>query len=222
MKYVWIKNDDASELLIFCNGWGMDAVTLAKLDAGDGLDVLILYDYTYPGIDLDLEEISRRYTKASLVAWSLGVWAAAELFKSTPIEFADSIAYAGTLEPCSDKYGIPVQIFEASMRQWNVTTRKKFERRICSPVPEAAKHFATPERLPAEQCAELLAMRARMDDVELQEDLFKYAVVCGKDHIFPGKSQLAAWKEQNITIIEKPWPHYPFYNFKSWRDLVNI
>ena len=223
MKHVWIKNDDASELLIFCNGWGMDAATFANLDSCEGLDVLILYDYTVMDTDLDLEEIVKHYSKVSLAAWSLGVWAAAELFYDSDIEFATSTAVAGTLQPYSDDYGIPVQIFEASMRQWDFNTRRKFERRICSPFAnQAGTHFISPERFPEDQCTELLAIRARMDDTDINADLYSHVLICAKDRIFPYPAQVAFWKDFPVKITEQPWPHYPFYNFTSWRDLIEL
>ncbi len=223
MKHVWINNEEASELLIFCNGWGMDAATLSNLEISDGLDVLNLFDYTIPDIDLDIACLTAGYDKVSLVAWSLGVWAAAELFYDSSIKFETATAVAGTLEPYSDDYGIPVQIFEASMRQWNFNTRRKFERRIYLPFAnQAGMHFVSPERYPGDQCNELMAIRARMDDVQVNTGLFTHALVCCKDRIIPGRAQFAAWRDAGVKIIERPWPHYPFYNFESWRDLLDL
>ena len=222
MKHIWMKNEDASELLIFCNGWGMDMMPFATLAESEGLDVLMLYDYTFPELDFDLNEVVREYSRFSVVAWSLGVWAAAELFSSLDIKPASATAVAGTLEPISDDFGIPIQIFEASLYSWSINTRKKFERRMCTPSKEARDSFVSPERLPENQCNELMAIRAREKKSDYACQLFTRAVICTKDHIFPAQAQRDAWNRCGVETVERDLPHYPFFVCKSWRDVAEM
>jgi len=90
MKCEWLYRQHRERLILFCNGWGMDATPFQPLTATD-VDVLMLFDYhdlrpvdgerNNPAPDLDLDDLFRRYSHISLIAWSMGVWAGQQLFR---------------------------------------------------------------------------------------------------------------------------------------------
>ena len=72
MMKQWINQSGNPGLLIFFNGWGMDAKPFARLDA-TGLDVLMIYDYSNLDMPVDLDALAGQYSSCRLTAWSLGV-----------------------------------------------------------------------------------------------------------------------------------------------------
>ena len=45
------------------------------------------------------------------------------------------------------------------------------------------------------------------------------AFVALNDKIIPTKNQLKSWHNLQVEIVELADGHFPFYNFKSWKEL---
>jgi biotin synthesis protein BioG len=225
MKHKLIAGQSATEIIIFFNGWGMDARPVQHLAAEVTMDVLLLFDYTILKLPINLEELCRRYQRVHLLAWSLGVWAAAIVLENSSIKFDSAIAINGTVSPVSSQYGIPPEIFHATLNTWDELSRKKFNRRMCA-KPEILKFFDTnlPERSPEEQRIELQAI-ANMIAAQKQTPnaaIFKLALSGNDDRIFPLAAQVAAWQKAGVPVAQHAMPHYPFTLFNRWQEWLNF
>jgi Uncharacterized protein conserved in bacteria len=74
MKSVFLNNNNTENLIVFFSGWGMDVEPFKnKLDKVSNADICICYDYN--DMDLNIEPL-KRYKHTTIIAWSLGVFAA--------------------------------------------------------------------------------------------------------------------------------------------------
>lgn len=150
MISTFLNKKEHDDLILFFNGWGMDHTRFAGWPCGT-YDVLEVHDFAQPSA---LPEISG-YVRIHLVAWSLGVWVAAkcleEITESHP--FCTRLAMNGTLNPIDAQDGIPPEIFDGTIENWeDVRAREKFGLRVSGTTE------ALTQRSPENQHAELLAM----------------------------------------------------------------
>lgn len=223
MMKQWINQSGNPGLLIFFNGWGMDAKPFARLDA-TGLDVLMIYDYSNLDMPVDLEALAGQYSSCRLTAWSLGVWAAASTLSGSRKLFADTLAVNGTLRPVDAEYGIAPEIFQGTIDSWNTVARKKFYRRMCV-VPEVTAAFSAsePERDVDGQQRELIAIQqAALNQQFPAPDFFDRAVIGNEDRIFPASAQEKFWASANIPYKITAAPHYPFAGLRHWKELIDF
>ena len=175
-------------------------------------DVLMLYDYRSLD-DTPLAEVHGR-PQLYLLAWSMGVWAAAwlkqhsELFST--LHFHSAIAVGGTLRPVDDQHGIPVQGFADMLRELSVEKAEAFYRSMFDREEEAECFLRhRPQRTCAELGEELGCLhelcRCSMD----MPDIFSRRIVTNRDRIFPARNQLRAWGRQRCHAAALP--HFPFY-----------
>ncbi|MGN0845119.1 MAG: alpha/beta fold hydrolase [Kiritimatiellia bacterium] len=206
-------------LLIFFTGWGMDERQTAHL-ADDSCDVWTVSDYTAPVV---LPAIPARYRSCLLVAWSLGVWAAAEAAPSLPSALDAAIAINGTLTPIDERDGIPPAIFTGTGDNWiDPRARQRFLLRMTG-TPQSAEAFPPQRRTPLEQQRELqsIACRAAAPRATPLPNPFSCALIATRDRIFPADAQRNAWRRQlNTRIREFDASHAPFANFASWSELL--
>jgi len=214
MKKLWINKQNSTELLLFFNGWGMDEKPFKHLAVNDELDVLMISDYT--SLE-DVEEIND-YETVHLVAWSLGVFAAAKVLATK--KFASTVAINGTLKPIDENEGIAPNIFQGTIDSWSEIARMKFNRRMCG--VEHNKNFKdnAPERTIESQKSELIALQEQIINSPVPENIFQKAIVSLNDKIFTKHNQETHWQNARIplTIIDEP--HYFFPELKSWKDML--
>ena len=74
MKQHFIIKNNQKHLLLFFAGWGMDETPFLTIHPTDK-DWMICYDYRSLAFDTDLLET---YSQITLIAWSMGVWAASQ------------------------------------------------------------------------------------------------------------------------------------------------
>jgi len=122
MKSEWLHRRQKERLIIFCNGWGMDASPFLPLGARE-YDVLMLFDYRDLALDCNLATLFDSYQSAFLVSWSMGVWVGQQIFQSWSHCLQGAIAINGTLCPIHDQFGIPEQLYDATLEQFNATAR---------------------------------------------------------------------------------------------------
>ena len=53
------------------------------------------------------------------------------------------------------------------------------------------------------------------------EKFYDFAIVSEFDKIIPPKNQIASHKTNNVSIVEIPTGHFPFYKFSSWKEVIN-
>lgn len=214
MKALWRRNGHQN-LLVFCNGWGMDAGVVEHLTfAGD---LLILSDFTDFTLPPDCETAIKGYARRSLICWSMGVWMAARLMKN--IDYERKVAVNGTLKPVDDNFGIPEVLFHGTLEKFDEKNRLAFYRRMCG-SQDILKAFLlqAPVRELEDQRQELaFYWTHRRDEAENFYDL---AVVARKDRIMPTVNQLRFW--QGTPVHEMKGGHYPFFSFSCWEELLNL
>lgn len=88
-------------------------------------DWMICYDYRSLEFDTTLIQA---YSKISLIAWSMGVWAASQVMKQYPsLPVSQSTAINGTLYPIHETKGITPSVFEGTLQGLNAQTLLKFQ-----------------------------------------------------------------------------------------------
>ena len=85
-------------------------------------------DYRNLTFDADLSA----YQSVTLVAWSLGVWVAEQLFADeSSVHWERKIAINGTGYPVHDTEGIPEAIFRGTLENLTPDGIRRFNRRMC-------------------------------------------------------------------------------------------
>ena len=212
-KYI---NEGRPRLLLFFSGWSASPALFYDLEPEPDQDVWIVYDYRNLDFEADLES----YRSVTLIAWSLGVWVAEQVFASCEkLNFERKIAIAGTGRPIDDLEGIPVAIFQGTIEHLSPDGIRRFNRRMCGSKPALEKWDSVSPR-PLEEISEELrflfaAIRQKGDSVFEWTD----AIVTDQDRIFPSEAQKTHWLRRTISIFEYESSHYIFYLWKQWKKL---
>ncbi|ABL64184.1 DUF452 family protein [Chlorobium phaeobacteroides] len=224
MKTAWISRTGELELLLFFAGWGMDSALAEHLWAHDdkegfGMDILAFHDYGSLEISPGIREHFESYSKITLIAWSLGVWAAAH----AALPRVDrAVALNGTLRPLSERYGISPEVFFATHAGWSEQNRTRFYRRMCG-SGEALDHFLSmaPLRSPADQKEELGFLGESLIASENSPLPWGYdqIIIGDRDMVFPFQRQVIAWDGFGVSLVEG-MPHFPFFHLKSFREVL--
>ena len=128
MKQHFIIKNNQKHLLLFFAGWGMDETPFLQIHPTNK-DWLICYDYR--SLEFDAI-ILQEYSEITLIAWSMGVWAASQIMKQYPsVTLSQSIAINGTPYPIHETKGITPAIFEGTLQGLNEQSLQKFQRRMC-------------------------------------------------------------------------------------------
>jgi biotin synthesis protein BioG len=160
------------------------------------------------------------YKRIHLIAWSLGIWVAAKIFADAKdgYPFATSLAINGTLNPIDAQDGIPPDIFDGTIENWeDVSAREKFGLRVSGTTDTLTL------RSPENQHAELIAMHQLIKSSQRPPNIFKTALISTRDRIFPPATQRHFWSRcEGVTIIEKPLIHDPFVDMHSWEVVLAL
>lgn len=221
MISTWLHQQQREQLIIFCNGWGMDATPFQPLGARK-YDVLMLSDYRDLALDWDPVSLFSRYQSTILVSWSMGVWGGQQIFQPWSHLLQGAIAVNGTLCPIHDQFGIPVLLYDATLAQFSETTRLKFYRRMC----RERLSFATfldhqPKRSIENQRLELVALQRQVNCQPAESAIYTKVVIGAQDLVVPTTNQRAFWQGREIHWVEgSQGSHFLFYGWESWDDLV--
>ena len=208
MKINWLNKNNNSKLIVFFNGWGMDEKVVKHLSYND-YDVLAICDYNeIKPIDFDFS----KYSEKSLICWSMGVFIA-NLFYEQFNEFDNIIAINGTQKPIDDNFGIPKNIYNLMIDNFNEQTVSRFIKKMT--LSDVLSDFQTRNNDELKQ--ELISIKRLKPNKYLT---FDKVIVSTKDRIIPYKNQLNYWQTTNSTIIEKDLPHYIFDKYKNWSELL--
>ncbi|GHV68314.1 hypothetical protein FACS1894199_15360 [Bacteroidia bacterium] len=196
----------------------MDENVIKHIESEEGNeDVLVFYDYR----TLDIDSLPKvgDYEQIHLLAWSMGVWAAANVYPILGVVANTFTALNGTERPIDDHYGIPITAYTLTEKGLDERGREKFFQRMLSNREDMVTFAQNkPQRALNEQKEELSAIRqlSRTRTATLHWD----KVYCSeKDIIFPFQNQQNWWqKRAPITVL--PCGHYPFYCLKNWDDFI--
>lgn len=203
MRYKWLNRKNNSKLIVFFNGWGMDENIVNHLSFG-GYDVLMFYDYNTLDTDFDFLALEK-YQEKYLVAWSMGVMTAT-LFD---IKYKSSVAINGTLKPIDNNFGIPVRIYDLTIKGFTPENSEKFIKNMY----ETERPELNIKRDFSNQKSELEILKTYTANQN-----FKYnkVIISDNDKIIPTKNQAAFWgREPNIKC-----GHAVFHLFKGWGELL--
>lgn len=211
MKQRFIINQHHSRLILFFAGWGMDEhpfLPSHRQEDAPSLrsDLMICYDYRSLAFD---ETALREYQEIRLVAWSMGVWAAAQVLQNSRLPFSDSIAINGTPYPVDEERGIPPSIFQGTLEGLCENSLRKFQRRMCADAVTFNRfQSVAPHRSLEEAREELSAIGEQCRSLPLSIFQWNQAVIGNNDRIFPPVNQAKAWENSEITLVYTDEAHY--------------
>jgi biotin synthesis protein BioG len=212
------KND---QLIVVFGSWGTDENVFTPL-CTDDFDFIFFYNYSADEA-LVLPEM-KSYRKITLIAWSLGVWAAEYLSPRTKIIPDVAIAVNGTPVPADDQYGIPLNIFEGTLNNISEENMEKFYLRMFG---DKKTYELNKGRIPVRSVKslsdELRWLYNRI--MEQKESAFRwdFAITSEADRVFPSENVNSYWsKEINTKHIIVPFPHYFFHKWKSFSDFISF
>lgn len=215
MRIEWLNKQDGGGLTVFYNGWGMDGQVVSHLKGGG--DVLMCFDYRSLE-DTVFPDLSG-YAEIRIIAWSMGVWAAANTKSRLNAEPREYIALNGTEFPVDDLLGIPLRPYRLTENGLDEKGREKFfARMFCGEEEYRRFREHLPVRPLAEQREELAAIR-KQSTVLKNEIHWDKIYISEQDVIFPGENQ-RRWgegKKGGLRMI--PGGHYPFYRFGRWEEI---
>lgn len=216
MQFHWLNKQNNSKLIIFFAGWSFDENPF-KFLACENFDVLIVYDYST--IDENIEKFTS-YEEINLIAWSMGVFVAYLLKDKLP-KFNKKIAINGTPLPVNDEFGIPVKPFLLTLRHARTGLEGKFYQNIFDTKEEFEKYSTmSVNRSIENRETELKSLYDKIRSAEINYNRFyDKALISSRDKIIPTKNQINFWQNNaEIEMLESG--HFPYYNFKSWNEIL--
>jgi len=219
MQSYWLKKENSSSLLIFFTGWGMKPASTGHLKITNH-DLLVIYDYRE--MHVDELKISGNYNDIMIVAWSMGVLAAAYIMQEAALKPTLAIAINGTGVPISDQYGIPVDIYTGTTQTLSDHSLKKFLLRMCGSKTGYDKFMENHviADIPSLK-DELIAIEKKQHDYSFKQK-WDHAILCQNDSIFPYANMYAYWDGKVQDIISIQAPHFPFFIWDSWTSIIDF
>ncbi len=209
MRDSWLIRENNSRCILFMAGWSMGPEPFVGLATGK-YDLYLCYDYR----SLDLPNLSwiHTYEQVDLLAWSMGVWVAAQTLAKMSTCFTSATALAGTLHPIDDRRGIPVVAYEGMERSLTQDALDRFHASMFADAAARQRFMDNrPKRTLASVREELACLHQYIRAAETTpRDIFSHRIVTTRDSIFPARNQLRAWGKQ--CSKQKKWPHFPFYS----------
>jgi biotin synthesis protein BioG len=222
MEASWLHKSDCRKrnLIIFCNGWGMDGHPFSALSSVD-YDVYMLHDYRQLDNPPDVKAFAEKYQEIHLVSWSMGVWVGQKLFSGKEYLFHRTIAINGTLCPIHDNFGIPKKVFDATLADYGESARSKFYKRMCRDKVNLQIFLSRqPQRTVEDQAEELTALRKMADCLPVEESIYKEIIISDCDWVIPSANQFGFWQRGQVTSVSGF--HFLFNRWQSWDHLLNF
>ena len=218
MRATWLRRTAGEQVTLFFNGWGMDERAVKHLTGKS--DVIAFHDYREVNSGI-IPGVVAAYDIVDVVAWSMGVWAAATLLAREGIAVRNAVALNVTERPVDDLHGIPTRSYALTERGMNARGRERFFDRMLDNEEEreAFRARCLPRRSLEEQIEELRRIREQAAR-EQPRTKWSKAFISREDVIFPAGNQKEWWKYRcEITCLDGA--HYPFFRFSSWDSIIN-
>ena len=217
MRHHFIQNNNHSTLTLLFAGWGMDEHPFAHYQLKES-DFLVIYDYRTLAFDWSL---LAKYEAIHVVAWSMGVWAAAHCGTPSTLPVKSRTAINGTPWPVDDNYGIAEAIFNGTLAGLNAATLRKFQLRMCGKA-DNFRHFESiaPQRSVEELKEELAAIGKACGELTQQSFAWDRAYVGENDLIFSAANQNNAWERCGVATICGEAAHYDEAVFKNYLKAI--
>lgn len=191
MKQTYLRDGGNDRLLLLFSGWGGEPA-LFDAPSDDGCDCMVCWDYS--SLDFDAAVLAR-YASVRLLAWSMGVWAAAQTFAGNDSVLDMKIAVGGSETPIDDACGIPEAIFRGTLERFSPVTLAKFRHRMCG-TADGVKDFLArhPQRTVEDLHSELAAIAGMVASRPVRRLHWDKSVIGTRDNIFPAANLHRAWK----------------------------
>lgn len=215
MKICKYKDKRKDKLLLFFNGWGVSPEVFARLEPEVDMDYWVMYDYRG---GFGLHEDFSAYKEVTVVAWSLGVFAAVFALAGLKLPIVRAMAVNGTLFPVHDMLGIPSAIFRGTLENLNEEGMRRFNRRMCGSREVLQEYEQFPSR-PLDEVRDELKVFAYMATKGCACPLlWTETIISRDDRIFPPANMRTYWQGK-CPIQEIEAPHYPFYLWNRWCEV---
>jgi biotin synthesis protein BioG len=219
MQNSWLHKQDRNSCIIFFGGWGMDPTPFQDIEVL-AHDLLMVYDYSRlePWNFRDFPAGS--YEHLHLVAWSMGVWAAAYAVAGQEKHFATTTAINGTLSPIDDTRGIERKAFADMISGFSPPVLHAFYESMFTDPAETGRFLRNRPQRPEENILhELVSLGRYYDHLQPVDNIYGRIIVGSRDRIFPARNQLRSWGRDKCSIIKAP--HFPFYQWSSWDHIIS-
>lgn len=227
MQAVWITRTPDSDpapkrgVVVFAAGWAGSDELARHLTLPEGYGLLCLFDYRTLPAAAEVGELYAQiapYRNKHLIAWSFGVWAAAQIFGDSPLHWDTATAINGTPLPISDDYGIPRRAFAVTVRSIGGAGTVKFLERMCGTPEILREYYRHRSTRPLEEIYdELLSLQrealATGSGALPAPGFWTVAVIGGRDAIFPPENMARYWAEAGVPVTtDETMPHYPLFD----------
>lgn len=220
MKSCWLNNQNNENLIVFFAGWSFDEKPFKFLQCNN-YDVLFVYDYNNFEIPQELKNINQ-YKHKFLITWSMGVFVA-NLLKDIFTDFEYKMAINGTISPVDNEFGIPVKMFELTLKHAKIGLEGKFYKNVFQTEEEFQKYKKTPvERTIENRVSELENLYSEIKEQKeiTAKEFYDFAIVSEFDKIIPPKNQIASHNKNTVKVLKIPYGHFPFYHYSSWDEIL--
>lgn len=220
MKSCWLNNQNNENLIVFFAGWSFDEKPFNFLKCND-FDVLFVYDYNDFKLPEELKNI-KNYKHKYLITWSMGVFVA-NLFKNLFSDFEYKMAINGTISPVDNEFGIPIKMFELTLKHAKIGLEGKFYKNVFQTEEEFQEYSKTPVgRTIGNRVSELENLYTEIKnhkELEIQK-FYDFAIVSDFDKIIPPKNQIASHNQNKARVLSLPYGHFPFYHYSKWNEIL--
>lgn len=195
------RHRDCRKLIIIFSGWSTSAEFYSNLKSADW-DIAVVSNYS----DLSFDSAPlQRYSSIFVIAWSLGIVAAAHVSNFIPKGLISAaFAVNGSLHPANDDLGIPITIYNSTEENLSPRNLMKFRKRMGLPQ----EFISTCENEDIDSLKyELIKLR---DDVSPAPLPWKRVYIGINDKIFPPQSMVRDWENNPSSpqIVRIEAPHY--------------
>lgn len=220
MKSCWLNNQNNENLIVFFAGWSFDEKPFKFLQCND-FDVLFVYDYNDFKLPEELKNI-KNYKHKYLITWSMGVFVA-NLFKNLFSDFEYKMAINGTISPVDNEFGIPIKMFELTLKHAKIGLEGKFYKNVFQTEEEFQEYSKTPVgRTIENRVSELENLYTEIKnhkELEIQK-FYDFAIVSDFDKIIPPKNQIVSHNQNKVRVLSLPYGHFPFYHYSKWNEIL--
>ena len=152
----------------------------------------------------------------------MGVFVA-NLFKNLFSDFEYKMAINGTISPVDNKFGIPIKMFELTLKHAKIGLEGKFYKNVFQTEEEFQEYSKTPVgRTIENRVSELENLYTEIKnhkELEIQQ-FYDFAIVSDFDKIIPPKNQIASHNQNKVRVLRLPYGHFPFYHYSKWNEIL--
>lgn len=94
---------------------------------------------------------------------------------------------------------------------------------LSAPIPSKTRNQKSPLLSPSPPPPNLSALRgSSLSSSRPRESIFQHALIGLRDSIFSPDNQQRCWKQLGVPYAEIDAPHFPFFQFSTWREILHF